>query len=154
MISPDLCYCFPFQQCFHALNVLYPRCVTFWRTKVNKPNSPQTEWPPHLLLQPRNKMPSAPPSCSSLLKIQLIDGEDCVVLFHFFFAFHIANVHTSLMTVEFENIFLVSLQLLAGFFCYYFYRICLVSVCPNELVGNRFLLEKKRLKPFPPQLLS
>lgn len=135
MISPDLCYCFPFQQRFCALNVLYPRCVTFWRTKVNKPNSPQTEWPPHLLLQPRNKMPSAPPSCSSLLKIQLIDGEDCVVLFHFFFffAFHIANVHTSLMTVEFENIFLVSLQLLAGFFCYYyFYCICLVSVCPNK----------------------
>lgn len=97
--------------------------------------------------QPSNRMTPTPPApakkqnalCTSQLLISPQNsthrwgGLCCLVSFFFFFAFHIANVHTSLMTVEFENIFLVSLQLLAGFFCYYyFYRICLVSVCPNR----------------------
>lgn len=123
MISPDLCYCFPFQQRFHALNVLYPRCVKmcYFLKNQGEQTKQLSNWitpKPPAPAKKVNALCTSQPLISPQNSTRRWRRLSCLVSF---FALHIANIHASLMTVEFEHIFLVRLYLLAGFLNYYYF---------------------------------
>lgn len=127
-------YYFPFQQPFHALNVLHPGCVTLKRSKLKKTNQETTSKtnnpPPPMPDKQKKKSPLSPPTLKENPPLdyyaQQTVSHPVPVLLYGTWIF-------ILLQTEFEQIFFVSLCILTRFFFYYF---CLLSVYPVRAGGK------------------